>query len=303
MTRDDVGYVINYLMAQQQQRMIQQMQQAIEIQKLESDEMNPDNQKKIEDMIKMQRVQENLEYAQEAIPESFIKVPMLYVDCSVNNVPIHAFVDTGAQSTIMSKSCAEKAGINKIMDPRWTGVAVGVGHGKIIGRVHAAQLEIGGRHFPCAFTIMDSESIGIDLILGLDNLRKHRCCVDLGSGQLSFMNGEVKVPFLAENMVQESFHTGGIPPELLAEEEEKAKAKTSPTAKKAAAPIPPVPAVVPTAVPAARPQAAAANMMEQNIQRLMQEGLSREDAIGVLSGVGGNLEMALMYVLQQRAGF
>lgn len=35
---------------------------------------------------------------------------MLYIRASINKVPIQAFVDSGAQSTIMSQSLAERCG-------------------------------------------------------------------------------------------------------------------------------------------------------------------------------------------------
>jgi DNA damage-inducible protein 1 len=37
------------------------------------------------------------------MPENFVKVPMLYINIQINKVPLQAFVDSGAQSTIISK--------------------------------------------------------------------------------------------------------------------------------------------------------------------------------------------------------
>ena len=41
---------------------------------------------------------EQLKMALEVNPEAFVSVPMLYVQCLLNNPPVKAFVDTGAQS-------------------------------------------------------------------------------------------------------------------------------------------------------------------------------------------------------------
>jgi hypothetical protein len=56
--------------------------------------------------------------AMEYNPEAFARVVMLYVDCEVNGSPIKAFVDSGAQSTIMSQPTAQRLGLMRLIDYR-----------------------------------------------------------------------------------------------------------------------------------------------------------------------------------------
>lgn len=72
---------------------------------------------------------------------------MLYINARINKIPIQAFVDSGAQSTIMSESLAERCGYNffnlrlmRLVDKRYAGTAVGVGSCKILGKIHAADI-------------------------------------------------------------------------------------------------------------------------------------------------------------------
>lgn len=170
---------------------------------LYADPFDVDAQRKIEAAIRQKGIDENWAAALEHNPEAFAKVVMLYVDMEVNGVPLKAFVDSGAQSTIISKSCAERCGLLRLMDQRYRGIAHGVGQSEILGRIHVAPIKIGSVFYPCSFTVLDAANM--EFLFGLDMLRKHQCIIDLKDNVLRVGGGEVSVPFLAEKDIPSHF--------------------------------------------------------------------------------------------------
>lgn len=69
---------------------------------LKADPNDMEAQKEIEEMIKKDMVNDNYTTAQDQFPEFFGQITMLYTNVQVNKTPIQAFVDSGAQSTIIS---------------------------------------------------------------------------------------------------------------------------------------------------------------------------------------------------------
>ncbi|KAJ3047552.1 DNA damage-inducible protein 1 [Rhizophlyctis rosea] len=266
----------------------------------DADPFDIEAQRRIENEIRMQNVAQNMESAMEHHPESFGRVVMLYVNTLVNGHPVKAFVDSGAQATIMSPDCAAACNVMHLLDERFAGTAVGVGTAKILGRVHSAPLKIGNQFLACSFTIMEGK--GVDLLFGLDMLKRHQACIDLEKNVLR-INGE-EVPFLAEHELPAKARWDGEQP---AEGEEGPSGSTSTTTTHPEDPRTGIPSNVPgmaTPPPAAAARSTPAGASnppqvqsqsqhaEDKIKMLTDLGVSRQEAIGALDACGGNADVA-----------
>jgi len=126
---------------------------------------------------------------------------MCMVPCLIGNVTVEMLVDTGAQSSVVSMPVVRQLGLSNRLDRRFMGVAAGVGRARIIGTIQNVVCAFGNGHveFLMDFMVLDiSDPL---VLLGLDQMRKYKCLVDLEREALVFGGaGGVEVPMLpAEN--------------------------------------------------------------------------------------------------------
>ncbi|KJY00832.1 DNA damage-inducible protein 1 [Zymoseptoria brevis] len=285
---------------------------------LNEDPFNIEAQRKIEEMIRQESVQENLQFAYEHNPEVFGRVTMLYVPVEVNKHPVKAFVDSGAQTTIMSPSCAETCGIMRLIDRRYSGVAKGVGTAQILGRVHSADIKIGNSTMSCSFTVMEGKDV--DLLLGLDMLKRFQGIIDLRQNKLIFGDGnevdflgEADLPkFLEDAQQSEPTISGPNGTEIGAQSGTVKPAGTSAAASSSAAKGPfqgqgqtlgassssKAPVSNTPSASTQSPAPAASAHSKEAIEQLQGLGFSRQEAIAALDACGGNVEYAAGLLFQ-----
>lgn len=123
---------------------------------------------------------------------------MLFVDAVINGLKIKVFVDSGAQASLISRSCAQRCGLARLVDDRFKGLAVGVGQASTLGRIHSTHISFCADKqvvLVCSLVVMDMPD-GVEMLLGLDMLKRHQMVIDLSKNAL-VIHGH-KASFLPE---------------------------------------------------------------------------------------------------------
>jgi Aspartyl protease len=122
----------------------------------------------------------------------------LQIPCEINGYIIPAIVDTGAQVTVMSESCAKRCRVANQIDGRFSGQAVGIGSSDILGRIDELLMRVGPITYHNKVSILRQSRV--DLIIGLDFLRRFGAEINLEKKMLKLtVRGRiVRIPFISD---------------------------------------------------------------------------------------------------------
>lgn len=283
-----------------------------EIRRLEQDPDNPENQARILELIRQEQIEKNMELAYDLTPESFVSVSMLYIKIKVNGKPVQAFVDSGAQQTIISPRLAERCDIDRLIDRRFVGEARGVGSTKILGKIHSVPISIGDSDFelPCSFHVIETS---VDLLFGLDMLKRHKCLIDLANNKL-VVGGHIETPFLQDHEIENNDLLGntvggnnsnlGFGGNIFSDatipinNDRKKPASQAAQAASKRQNVGGVPSASSTSSTTPSTTSSSSKYKDEDIQQLVGLGFSKAQAIQALDACQGNVEMAASLLFQ-----
>mmetsp|Transcript_4370 Transcript_4370/g.7781 ORF Transcript_4370/g.7781 Transcript_4370/m.7781 type:complete len:298 (-) Transcript_4370:53-946(-) len=122
---------------------------------------------------------------------------MCLIPCTIGSITVEMLVDTGAQSSVLSMPLVSQLGLSNRLDRRFQGIAAGVGRARILGSIRNVVCVFGVGHVEFLMDFIVLEVKDPLVIIGLDQLRKYKCLVDVGREKLIFGGaGGVEVEML-----------------------------------------------------------------------------------------------------------
>eukprot|EP00525_Craspedostauros_australis_P001925 CAMPEP_0198120338 /NCGR_PEP_ID=MMETSP1442-20131203/28698_1 /TAXON_ID= /ORGANISM="Craspedostauros australis, Strain CCMP3328" /LENGTH=275 /DNA_ID=CAMNT_0043778975 /DNA_START=96 /DNA_END=923 /DNA_ORIENTATION=- len=124
---------------------------------------------------------------------------MLFVLCELDDRVVEMLVDSGASTSAISSTMMERLSLQHKMSPHVAGQASGVGSARILGALENICCSIGQVEFRLFFMVLESPVPF--LILGLDQMRRFKCVIDLDSNSLRFGGADgVSAPFMDKEL-------------------------------------------------------------------------------------------------------
>jgi len=136
-------------------------------------------------------VEKRKEKATNKNPNCTKQTPMLYIEGEIDGKKLPIFVDSGAQSSVMSMEAVKTFNLANDIDTREAGIATGVGYAKIHGKIWSVPVKIGKKTFEINFMVVE---MGTPVILGLQFMKSEKCVID--AGKSVFRIGDMAVPFI-----------------------------------------------------------------------------------------------------------
>jgi len=215
----------------------------------------------------------------------------------------------------MSTACAERCNVTRLIDTRFSGIAKGVGTQKIIGRIHMVQIQIANGFFTTSFSILEDQKM--DMLLGLDMLRRHQCVIDLQRNCLRIGTTSAEATFLSEAELPESARLTSTKSESLMEHESAlsdmggedaglAKAIEESVMDQGRPPAGPSTSTSPTTHPAGPNSAGGDNVQnykDETVEELLKMGFQRDKIIFELVRFNGDKVQAIAALIAKSLKF
>ncbi len=238
-------------------------------------------------------VADNLTRAYEENPEFFADVTMLYVKVSLNGHELPAFVDTGAQRSLITPALCERCDLNHLIDRRFKMQARGVGEKQSDGRIHSVPMFMNSEAFATSLTVLDIGGPG--LLIGLDWMKRFKAKIDLEANGIFI--GNTFVEFLNEWEVNKLQKVNGISEDAPLPVPTATKTTTAPVPQPLPLPLATNPgAASSTNRTAAKPpvELAASLSADQTakLKSLVDMGFDRASSLQALQACGWNVDMA-----------